>query len=196
MKQIAIFCGSATGKNSDYSHAAAALGESFVKSGLSMVYGAGNIGLMGVIADRMLELGGEVTGVITKHLVDVELSHPGISKTHVVETLSERKSLIVDISDAFVAMPGGYGTLDELFEVLALNQLCLIQKPVALYNVKGFFNPLIHLIDHLVEERFVREEHKGLFFCSEDPDELVEKLIAFEQLDTESWLNNFRHARF
>ncbi|HNW90879.1 MAG TPA: TIGR00730 family Rossman fold protein [Bacteroidales bacterium] len=196
MKNIAVFCGSSVGGRKIYGEKARQLGKLFVKNDFSLVYGSGNVGLMGIMADSMLEENGEVIGVIPQRLVDVEVAHKHISRTHIVATMSERKMLIEELSDAFIVMPGGFGTLDELFEMLTLGQLGMIKKPIGIFNIDGYFNKMFEMMDHFIEERFIRPEHKELFFVSDDENELIELLKTFVPKETNKWLENFKHTKF
>lgn len=196
MKNIGVFCGSSVGGRDLYGEKARQLGKLFVKNNFSLVYGSGNVGLMGILADSMLEEGGEVIGVIPQRLVDVEVAHKHISRTHIVATMSERKTLIEQLSDAFIIMPGGFGTLDEFFEMLTLGQLGMIKKPIGVFNIAGYYDKLFELFDHFIEERFIRPEHKELFFVSDDENELIACLKTFEPKETNKWLENFKHTKF
>jgi len=196
MKNIGVFCGSSVGGRDLYGEKARNLGKLLVKNKLSLVYGSGNVGLMGILADSMLEEGGEVIGVIPQRLVDVEVAHQHISRTHIVATMSERKTLIEQLSDAFIIMPGGFGTLDEFFEMLTLGQLGMIKKPIGVFNIAGYYDKLFELFDHFIEERFIRPEHKDLFFVSDDENELIACLKTFEPKETNKWLENFKHTKF
>ncbi len=196
MKNIAVFCGSAMGNREIYKTKTHLLGKLFVKNDFSLVYGSGNVGLMGVLADSMLEENGTVIGVIPQRLVDVEVNHKHISKTHIVDSMSERKVLIDKLSDAYLILPGGFGTLDELFEMLTLNQLGIIKKPIGIFNIEGYFDKMFELFDHFIEERFIRPEHKELYFVSDDENDLIEKLRTFIPKETNKWLENFKHTKF
>lgn len=196
MKNIAVFCGSSAGNRGLYQEKARTLGKLFVKNNFSLIYGSGNVGLMGVLADSILEEGGEVIGVIPQRLVDVEVSHKHITKTHIVESMSERKTLIEKLSDAFIIMPGGFGTLDEFFEMLTLSQLGMMKKPIGVFNIDGYFDKLIELFDHFIAEQFIRPEHKELYFVSTDENELISRLETFEPKETAKWLENFKHTKF
>jgi len=196
MKNIAVFCGSSAGGRPVYGEKARLLGKLFVKNGFSLVYGSGNVGLMGIMADSMLEEDGEVIGVIPQRLVDVEVAHKHISRTHIVATMSERKMLIEQLSDAFVILPGGMGTLDEFFEMLTLGQLGIIKKPIGVFNIEGYFDKMLTMLDYFIEERFMRPEHKELFFVSDDENELIECLKTFQPKETVKWLENFKHTKF
>lgn len=196
MKNIAVFCGSSSGSRKIYGEKARNLGKLFVKNNFSLVYGSGNIGLMGALADSILEEKGEVIGVIPQRLVDVEVAHKHISRTHIVASMSERKTLIEQLSDAFIILPGGFGTMDEFFEMLTLNQLGIMKKPIGLFNINHYFDKLLELLDHFVDERFIRPEHKQLFFVSDDEHELIERLKTFVPEETSKWLENFKHTKF
>ena len=196
MKNIAVFCGSAVGNRAIYTSKTHLLGKLFVENDFSLIYGSGNVGLMGVLADSMLEENGHVIGVITQHLLDVEVAHKHISQTHIVDSMSERKMLIDKLSDGYLILPGGYGTLDELFEMLTLNQLGIIKKPIGIFNIDGYYNKMFELLDHFVAERFIRPEHKELFFVSEDENELIAKLKTFEPKETRKWLEDFKDTKF
>jgi uncharacterized protein (TIGR00730 family) len=156
--------------------------------GLGLVYGGGNVGLMGAAADAALAAGGEVIGVIPKGLVDRELAHPGLSSLHVVGTMHERKQRMHDLSDAFVALPGGYGTLDELFEALTWGQLGIHEKPCGLYDVEGFFQPLVALVDHAVAEHLLRPEHRAMLLAADRPEVLLSALAAYRAPQVQKWI--------
>jgi uncharacterized protein (TIGR00730 family) len=193
---LAVFCGSSMGNKPEYADKAASIGKLFAEKKITLVYGAGNIGLMGVLADSILANGGKAIGVITERLVNVELAHKGLTELHVVETMSERKNLMNEMADGFVVLPGGMGTLDELFEILTLCQLSIIKKPVGLLNIQGFFNPLINLVEHSINERFIRAEHRDLFVIEEDEVQLIQKLENFKHVETLKWLENFKTEKF
>jgi len=179
-----------------YKRKALDLADYFIEKGHSLVYGGANVGLMKVIADRMLEAGMEVIGVMPQYLVDKEVAHNGLSKLHIVESMATRKDLLIDISDAFIAMPGGFGTLDELAEVLVLDQLQIISKPMGLYNVKGYFDNLIQFIDLGVTEGFVRGEHRKNVFSHENPRELCNQIMAYEPVEMAKWLKDIKTESF
>lgn len=192
MKSICVFCGSNKGFDKVHSEKAANLGKLLAKKDITLIYGGGNIGLMGVMADACLSENGKVIGVITQKLLDIEVAHKGLTQMHIVETMSERKLLMEKLSDAFVILPGGYGTLDELFEMITLNQLNIIRKPIGIINIKGFFDPLILLIENSINEGFIRNDHKNLFIIEQDEDLLLNKLEEFDHIDTKKWLDSFR----
>ncbi len=176
MRRVCVFCGSATGARPAYRRAAARLGVELARRGLGLVYGGGSVGLMGVAADAALAAGGEVTGVIPRGLARKELAHAGLTHLRVVSSMHARKAAMADLADAFVALPGGLGTLEELSEVLTWAQLGLHAKPCALLDVAGYWRPLIRLLDHAVEERFVRPEHRRLLLVERSPGRLLDRL--------------------
>jgi uncharacterized protein (TIGR00730 family) len=194
MKSICVFCGSNTGFNSIYSEKAEIFGKLLAGNNISLVYGGGNIGLMGIMADASLSYNGEVIGVITQKLKDIEVAHKGLSKMHIVETMSERKLVMEQLSDAFVILPGGYGTFDEMFEMITLNQLNIIKKPIGVLNVNGFFDTLITLIDNCIKEGFIKADHKKLFIIEKEEEILLEKLLEFDHVDTTKWLDSFKNS--
>src|SRR5262245_57027339 len=176
VRAVCVFCGSATGVRPEYAEAARQMGSALSRRRLDVVYGAGNIGLMGVLADAALAGGGRVVGVIPRSLVARELAHAGLSELHVVETMHERKALMADKSDAFAALPGGFGTADELFEILTWAQLGIHQKPVGLLNVAGCFAPLLAWMDRLVDDGLLKPAHRALPLVADDPGQLLERL--------------------
>lgn len=178
MRRLCVFCGSSLGNRPDYTESGRTLGKLLAARRIELVFGAGHIGLMGVLADAVLDAGGRAVGVIPKGLVDRELAHGRLSALHVVDTMHQRKALMADLSDAFVALPGGYGTLDELFEILTWGQLGLHAKPIGLLNVGGFFDPLLAWVERAVGEGFVRPEHRRLIRVEEDPGQLLDALLA------------------
>jgi hypothetical protein len=180
MKSLCIYCGSSPGSSPIYAEAARSLAKAMVADNIALVYGGGNVGLMGVIADEVLRLGGEATGVIPKALLDKEVGHRGLTRLHIVKDMHERKAIMAELSSGFVAMPGGIGTLEELFEVLTWSQLGFHDKPIGLLNVRGFYNGLIHFMGHLVAERFLRTEHASLLVHEAEPAILLERLKAYK----------------
>lgn len=178
IKSVCVYCGS-SGRASDVHKAAARdLGRALAERGIETVYGGGRVGLMGIVADAALEAGGRVLGVIPEHLKAMEVDHPGLSELAVVPDMHSRKRMMVDRSDAFVALPGGLGTLDETFEILTWKQLGLHDKPVVIRDVEGFWRPLIALVDHMVDTGFVRAENRGLFSVAHDTEAVFEALNA------------------
>ena len=189
MKRICVFCGSNAGARSEYAEAARALATVLAERKLGIVYGGGNVGLMGVLADAALARGGEVIGVIPQKLVDKEVAHHGVTELLVVETMHERKALMNDLSDAFLALPGGFGTLDEFFEVLTWAQLGFHGKPCALLNVAGYYDGMLAMLDHAVTERFLRPAHRELIIADTDPLRLLQRLSAFVPAPKGKWSN-------
>lgn len=179
MKRLGIFCGSSCGHDALHAASARKLGELLVRRGLGLVFGGGRIGLMGVLADAVLQAGGEVIGVIPKALLDKELAHSGLSELRVVPTMHQRKALMADLSDAFAALPGGFGTADELFEILTWAQLRIHSKPVGLLNLAGFFDPLLAWLDRAIADGFIKPRHRQLLIVAETPEELLDKLDRF-----------------
>lgn len=187
---VCVFCGSSIGTRPEYAEAARHLGRELARRGLVLVYGAGDVGLMGILADAALEAGGQVVGMIPRALVEREVAHRGLTELHVVETMHQRKALMADRSEAFLALPGGYGTLDELFEILTWAQLGIHQKPIGLLNVAGYFDPLLAWIDHGVAEEFLRPRHRNLLLVSREVTELLEAVLsAPPQPATSKWAN-------
>ncbi len=192
IEKICIYCGSSAGKSVLYTEKAKDLALVMAKRKKTLLYGGGDIGLMGVIADIMLQNNAPVTGIIPHHIVDLEVAHQNLTELIEVDTMAERKTLLIEKADAFIAMPGGFGTLDELFETLVLFQLNLIRKPVGLYNINGYFNMLLQFIDHMVEEGFVRKEHRDSIIVSDDPEELLDRLNQTEQLPVSKWVEDIK----
>ena len=179
MKRICVFCGSKSGLSPDYARAAVETGRLLAERGLGLVFGGGSVGLMGVLADAALAAGGEVIGVLPKPLEGREIAHRGLTEMHVVDTLHDRKGLMGDLSDAFIALPGGLGTLDELFEVLTWSQLGVHDKPCGLINVAGYYDPLLALLDAAVREGFVNPEHRALLMVEESAAPLLERFEEY-----------------
>jgi uncharacterized protein (TIGR00730 family) len=189
MKRICIFCGSSPGSRPEYRRATEELAGELVRRKIGLVYGGGNVGLMGIVADAVLKAGGEVQGVIPKHLMAREVGHKGLTKLHVVHTMHERKALMADLSDAFVALPGGFGTLDEFCEVVTWTQLGLHAKPCGILNVLGYYTALLAMFDHAVEERFVKPENRALVLARDEPAELLQALEEWRPVHVEKWLD-------
>ncbi len=176
MRRVCVFCGASSGRVAAYADAARGFGAALAARGLGLVYGGGRVGLMGAVADGALAAGGEVIGVIPQELVDRELAHDGVTELRVVGSLHERKALMAELSDAFVALPGGFGTLDELMEQLTWSQLGLHDKPVALFDVEGYWRPLIELARHATEEGFVRESDLASIAVGGDAEGILDRL--------------------
>ena len=180
MKSLCVFCGSSLGTQSEFSHTARLLGQAMVRRGLGLVYGGGNIGLMGVIAEAVLQEGGEVIGIIPEALVEKEVAFQKITELRIVKTMHERKALMAELSDGFVAMPVGLGTLEEICEMITWAQLGIHCKPCGLLNLQGFFNSLLAFFDHQVQQGFVTPSNRTLVFEAKDPDALLDGLINTE----------------
>ena len=176
MKTLAVYCGASHGVNPIYTDAARGLAGALVEHNIGLVYGGGKVGLMGVIADEVLRLGGEATGVIPKALVEREVGHAGLTRLFVVKDMHERMAMMAELSEGFIAMPGGMGTLEELFEMLTWAQLGIHAKPVGLLNANRFWDGLVAFVRHQSEEGFVRPEHLGLIRVEADPDALIRSL--------------------
>jgi len=176
MKTLAVYCGASHGANPLFAEAARALAASLVAHNIGLVYGGGKVGLMGVIADEVLRLGGEATGVIPKALVEREVGHAGLTRLFVVKDMHERKAMMAELSEGFIAMPGGMGTLEELFEMLTWAQLGIHAKPVGLLNACGFWDGLVAFVRHQSEQGFVRPEHLALMRVEAEPDALIRRL--------------------
>jgi hypothetical protein len=179
MGKICVFTGSRHGASSEYAEAAKALGRELVTRGYGLVYGGGNVGLMTVIADTVLDLGGHVTGVIPNSLVSKEVAHGGLTDLRVVQSMHERKGLMAELSDGFIAMPGGIGTMEEFFEVLSWAQLGLHDKPCGLLNVAGYYDPLIQFLDHAVSEDFLKPKHRALLMVEKEPAKLLDHFEVY-----------------
>lgn len=186
--RIAIYCGANGGNDPLYREAAAAMSGFLAQAGVGVVYGGGNVGLMGTIADAALKQGGEVIGVIPQALMDKELGHGGVTQLFIVRSMHERKQMMVDLSDGFIALPGGFGTLDELFETLTWLQLSFHGKPVGLLNVNGFFDGLLTFMDHMTSQGFLKQAHRDGVLVSEDPAQLLEKMRGFKAPDLGKWI--------
>jgi len=192
MKRICVFCGSSMGYQRVYRDAAACLGRLLAERGLGLVYGGAGVGLMKVLADTMMEHGGEVVGIMPQHLVDKEVAHPGIHKLHVVDDMAERKAMMIALSDGFIALPGGFGTLDELSEVLTFNQLRLIDKPLGLLNTNGYFDFLLRFFDQGVFDGFIREEHRNSLIVSFEATALLNKMKQWQPVAMGKWIDELK----
>lgn len=196
MKKICVFCGSSKGIKEEYSRKAALLADEMLKRSMDLVYGGANIGLMKVIADRMLDGGGAVTGVMPGSLADKEILHEYMTETILVDDMQIRKRTMEELSDGFIAMPGGFGTMDELFEMLSCNQLGLIHKPVGIYNIDGFYDPLIAWLDHGVEMKFIRPEHRANILVSDDASDLIDSMMDYDGLVAEEWVDRLKEKGY
>jgi uncharacterized protein (TIGR00730 family) len=176
MKRICVFCGASVGAGEQYALAARRLGRLLAERGFGLVYGGGSVGLMGILADEALAAGGDVYGVIPRRLATRELAHSGLTELHVVGSMHERKALMAELSDGFIALPGGLGTFEELFEVITWTQLGIYRKPVGLLNVSKYFESFVALIERAISECFVPPEHRQLVILDEDPARLLQRL--------------------
>lgn len=179
MKSICVYCGSSVGLSPIYTQAAKELARALVNRNINLVYGGGNVGLMKVIADEVMSLGGHVTGVIPKALMHREVGHRNLQTLHIVEDMHERKAMMAKLSDGFIAMPGGIGTLEELFEMFTWLQLGFHKKPLALYNVEGFYDLLMDFLNHTVQQQFLKQTHLELLINQSDPTKLLNQLQNF-----------------
>ncbi|MGJ3264530.1 MAG: TIGR00730 family Rossman fold protein [Salinarimonas sp.] len=188
MNRICVFCGSNPGHDPAYRAAAVALGETLAARGIGLVYGGASVGLMAVVADTVLARGGEVVGVIPQMLVDKEIAHAGLSALHVVESMHARKSKMAELSDGFVALPGGVGTLEELFEIWTWAQLGTHAKPVGLLDVGGFYGLLERFLDHVVAQGFMRAAHRGMLLRADEPGALLDAFAAWTPPVVQKWV--------
>jgi len=188
MRSICVFCGSNTGAGDAYAEAARALARAIARRRLKLVYGGGNVGLMGILADAALGAGAHVTGVIPRRLVEKEVAHSRLTEQRIVETMHERKALMAELSDAFIALPGGLGTLDETFEMLTWTQLGYHRKPCALLDINGYFGRLAAFLDHAVEQRFVTAAHRAMLIIEREPDAALDRLTTTSLPDVSKWM--------
>jgi uncharacterized protein (TIGR00730 family) len=179
INRVLVFCGSSPGARAEYAASAQELGRLLAGRGLGLVYGGASVGLMGAVADGALAAGGEVIGVIPRQLVEREIAHPGLTDLREVTTMHERKALMAELSDAVIALPGGTGTLDELFELFTWSQLGLHRKPIGLLDVAGYWQPLLAMLDHMVDERLLRAEHRAMLLVDTEPEPLLDALAAY-----------------
>jgi len=194
MRSICVYCGSNAGSKPVYTERAIALGTRIAKEGLALVYGGGNVGLMGVVADAVLEAGGEVIGVIPEQLVNWEVAHKGVTRLEVVANMHERKARMFDLADGFVALPGGFGTLDEMFEMLTWRQLGIADKPCAFLDVDDFYAPLLAMMDRMVEERFLHPDQRRDLWHGDSIDALMAWMRAYEPAQASKWIDEKRRA--
>ena len=195
MKSVAVYCGSNAGARSIYAERAIRLGQQLAHEGLTLVYGGGNVGLMGIVADAALEAGGQVIGVIPEQLMGWEVAHKGLTRLEVVANMHERKMRMFDLSDGFVALPGGFGTLDEMFEMLTWRQLGLANKPCAFLDVNGFWQPLVTMLDTMVRERFLHAEQRGDLWHGEDIDGMLAWMQGYVPAQADKWLDEKRRSQ-
>ncbi|WP_409313600.1 TIGR00730 family Rossman fold protein [Pseudomonas putida] len=189
VRSVCVFCGASMGANPAYREAAVALGQAIARRGLTLVYGGGAVGLMGVVADAAMAADGEVVGIIPQSLLDAEVGHKGLTRLEVVDGMHARKARMAELSDAFIALPGGLGTLEELFEVWTWGQLGYHAKPLGLLDVNGFYDKLGGFLDHIVEEGFVRPQHRAMLLLGQQPDELLEGMDSFVAPVAPKWVD-------
>lgn len=189
IKSLCVYCGSSPGATPVYAEAARGLAQAMVEQDIALVYGGGNVGLMGIIADEVLRLGGRATGVIPQALLQKELGHKGLTQLHIVKDMHERKAMMADLSDGFIAMPGGVGTLEELFEVFTWAQLGFHQKPIGLLNVDGFYDGLLQFIQHMVSQRFLKGEQAEILIAEAHGAELLQRFKSFVPHLVPKWLD-------
>jgi uncharacterized protein (TIGR00730 family) len=189
VKRVCVFTGSSSGTKPEYSAAAAELGRQLAARGIGLVYGGAHVGLMGAVADAVLAQGGEVIGVIPEALVAKEVAHTGLTELRVVGSMHTRKALMADLADGFLALPGGWGTLDEFFEILTWAQLGIHRKPCGLLNVGGYFDGLLAFMEHSITEGFVRREYQSMVTVSDSPADLLERLATYQPRPVEKWIN-------
>jgi uncharacterized protein (TIGR00730 family) len=185
---ICVFTGSSLGRRDDYRLATVRLGAELASRGIGLVYGGASVGLMGVVADAALEAGGSVTGIMPKAIEDLEVAHHGLTELHIVSSMHERKAQMADLSDAFIVLPGGIGTLEEAFEVWNWSLLGIHAKPIGLLNVAGFFDGLENFLDHVVAEAFVKQLHRETLLSDQDPARLIDRLLALEMPNVPKWI--------
>jgi uncharacterized protein (TIGR00730 family) len=188
MKRICVYCGSSPGNQPIYREMAEAMGGLLARRGIGLVYGGGNVGLMGIVADAALAGGGEVIGVIPGALADREVAHAGVTDLRVVDSMHTRKALMAELSDAFIAMPGGVGTFEEFFEAVTWTQLGVHRKPCGLLNVGGFYTPLAAFIDQAVTEGFIKPIHRAMIVVDDDPERLLNSLATVKLPDVPKWI--------
>jgi hypothetical protein len=188
INSICVYCGSSHGLRNSYRIAAQSMGEGLARGGKRLIYGGGNVGLMGVVADAALAAGGQVIGVIPRPMVEKELAHHGLTELHVVGSMHERKALMGELSQGFIAMPGGIGTLEEFFEIWTWGQLGIHAKPIGLLNIDGFYDPLVRFFEQLVSERFVKPENRDMVLVGEEPATLLERMDAWQPGFVSKWI--------
>ena len=195
MKTLCVYCGSNAGNNPVYAEQARVLGRTMAEQGLALVYGGGNVGLMGIVADAVLGHGGEVIGVIPQQLVDWEVAHRGVTRLEVVDSMHTRKQRMFELSDGFIALPGGFGTLDEMFEMLTWRQLGLGKKPCAFLDVQGFWQPLMTMLDTMVRERFLHADQRTDMWDGDDIDAMLAWMRAYVPAQADKWLDEKRRSQ-
>ncbi|MEH0018221.1 MAG: TIGR00730 family Rossman fold protein [Desulfobacter sp.] len=189
MKRVCVYCGSSDGRKKEYKAAARALGRTMLDRGIGLVYGGAQIGIMGEIANTVVNGGGEVIGIMPKSLADREIYHTGLTRLEIVDSMHERKAMMADFSDGFIALPGGLGTIEEIFEVLTWAQLGFHQKPCALLNALGYYDELSAFLNHSVAEGFVNTESRSMLMTEADPEQLLERFSTYQAPRVNKWIN-------
>lgn len=193
IRNICVFCGSSPGSDIRYTEAARALGNMMAAKHIGLVYGGSNIGLMRVIADEVLNNNGRVVGVMPRGLIEKEVGYTSLKEFHIVDSMSRRKELMAELSDGFIALPGGIGTLDELFEAMSWNQLNIMDKPVAVLNTAGFYNHLITFLKHTVNQHFVRQEHFSNLIIENEPADVLNRMLSYTPIQVDSkWIDDLK----
>jgi len=189
MKRLCVYCGSSSGRQPDYARVARQLARALVNRNIDLVYGGASVGIMGEIANAVLEEGGDVIGIIPKGLFKKEVAHTGVTELREVDSMHERKSLMADLSDGFIALPGGLGTIEEIFEIITWSQLGMHRKPCGLLNVCHYYDKLIGFLDHAVTEQFIKSTHRSTILVDECPDTLLEKFEVYQAPETAKWID-------
>lgn len=193
LKQICVYCGSNGGRLPEYIDQARAFGRELVKRDIGLVYGGAAVGIMGAVADAVMEAGGHAVGIIPESLMQKELAHRGLSELHVVQSMHERKTMMAEKADGFVALPGGAGTLEEIFETWTWAQLGMHKKPVGLLNIAGYYDALAVFLDHTVEEAFMRPQHRAMLAIENDPAALLDRFASYEPPTVSKWIAKGEH---
>ncbi len=188
MKNICVYCGSSPGKSKAFVESAKALGKELVKRDIGLIYGGASVGVMGEVADAVLSEGGKVTGIIPQFFVDKEVAHHELTDLIIVSSMHERKTLMAEMSDGFIALPGGYGTIEEIFEILTWSQLGFHQKPCSLLNIEGYYNDLISFVDNTVEQQFVKDVHRSMLLVESTPNKLLDLMTTYQAPSVKKWL--------
>lgn len=192
MQRVSVFCGSSMGSDEFYRKQAINLANYMADQNMSLVYGGANIGIMKILADTMLKRNKEAIGVMPRSLIEKEIAHEQLTEMHIVNSMSERKRLIIEISDAFIAFPGGMGTLDELTEILTLNQIRVEDKPIGIFNLRGYFNPFLDFVKNAVKEGFMRKEHQDNLIVTDSIEELFKRMKLYKPIPMTDWIKNIK----
>lgn len=192
MNKVCIFCGSSMGNNPIYKLEAAKVAKYLYQQKIDLIYGGSNVGIMKILADTTLELGGKAIGVIPQFLMDIEVGHKSLTELHIVDSMQDRKSFLAEISDGFIAFPGGIGTLDELTEILTISQLRVYDKPLGIYNFKGFFDHLIKFLEHATKEGFIQQAHYDNLIIDDDIERLIQRMRDFKPVQMAHWLKKIK----